>query len=1032
MPVSDDASIPDYAELHVISNYSFLRSGSTPREMVARADELGYRAVAITDECSLAGMVQAWIEAKDRSIELIVGSEFYLEDGLRLILLATDRYSYGKLSHFITLGRRAADKGHYHLTRRDLQQTDLGYCLCIWVSHRDSTADDGRWLKTCFKSRCWIGVALHRHGDRQRMLQHSEYLSDKCNLPRTAIGSIDLHHPQRQPLRDTLHAIRLGSPLSELGYSLFANGESYLRDRGHIARLFPADMIGETVEIARQCRFDPAQLRYEYPENLVPPGYTDAEWLRHLTEKGARTRWPSGISTRNRNQIEKELKLIADLRYEPYFLTVHDVVRYAQRQGILCQGRGSAANSTVCYCLGITEVDPDRVGLLFERFISKERNEPPDIDVDFEHEQREEVIQYIYRKYGRDRAAIAATVVTYQPRSALRDVGKALGLSLTQVDRMAKTIAYWDDRHMLSERLREAGFDPEHPLMQTLMHLVDQILGFPRHLSQHVGGFVISRGVLSELVPVENASMPDRTVIQWEKDDLEALGLLKIDVLALGMLSAVRKAFDYIEQYTGTRHTMSSIPEGDADTYAMIQRADTVGVFQIESRAQMSMLPRLKPANYYDLVIEIAIVRPGPIQGEMVHPYLLRRQNPDSVTYPSEELESVLHRTLGVPIFQEQVMQIAIVAAGFTPGEADQLRRSMAAWKRRGGLGRFEQKLIQGMLQNGYEQRFAEQVFNQIKGFGDYGFPESHSASFALIAYVSSWLKCHQPAAFYCGLLNSQPMGFYRPAQLVNDARHHRIDVRPVDINQSDWDCSLQPRRIGQPALRLGLRMVKGLSQEDALAIVSARKQGPFQTLQSLVQRSGINKKSLAALAAADAFRPINGNRHRAYWDVAGVEESTPVFPNPKFAEATPMLNRPSEWQQTLADYESTGLTLNQHPLALLREQFNPMGVCPADSLGTIRNGDRIRVAGLVINRQRPMTASGVVFTTLEDETGQSNIIIWPKIVHHQRRVLLRAKLLMVTGKLQIESNVIHIIAERLHDCSYMVQDLCSRSRDFH
>lgn len=1035
-----------YAELSTITNYSFLRGASEPGELVARADELGYRAIAITDECSVSGLVRAWVEAKERDIKLITGSEFELGGGMRLVLLAINRNGYGNLSQIITRGRRNADKGDYRLGLDDLGELPRSDCIAIWKVHTLSTVEHGRTLRRLFAHNLWLGVTLDRSGRDAVLLDHSAMLADQCKLRRVACGDVHMHHPSRRPLRDTLWAIRLGKPLSRLGYDLAANAEQYLRPRSHLPRLYPADMLAATVEIADRCTFDPGELRYEYPNDLTPPGYSDASWLRKLTEEGAARRWPDGIPDKVRAQIENELKLISELRYEPYFLTVHDMVAFAREQEILCQGRGSAANSAVCYCLGITEVNPANVDLLFERFISRERNEPPDIDVDFEHERREEVIQYVYRRYGRQRAALAATVITYRARSAIRDVGKAIGLSLDQVTRIAKSIQWWDKREVLEERLTESGFDPGNPKIRMLLGLVERIIGFPRHLSQHVGGFVIARDDLTRLVPVENASMVDRTVIQWEKDDLEALGLLKVDVLALGMLSAIRKSFDYIEQYRGRyyngRLTMAGIQNrgDDPKVYGMIQRADTVGVFQIESRAQMTMLPRLKPTCYYDLVVEVAIVRPGPIQGDMVHPYLLRRNDPSAVTYPSEALREVLDRTLGVPIFQEQVMKIAMVAAGFTPGEADQLRRSMAAWKKRGGLEHYEEKLIGGMLERGYEREFAEQVFNQVKGFGSYGFPESHAASFALLAYISSWLKYYEPAAFCCGLLNSQPMGFYRPAQLVNDAIRHGVEVRPVDINRSDWDCHLEPSRGKQPALRLGLRMVKGLSEDAGRKVARLRSSLSFCSAEDFARRSGLDQKALGALAAADALASISGNRHRAYWDVSGIDPAVAgegegeesLMARAQFNEAIPLLHTPEQWDNTVADYASTALTLGIHPLEQFRDQLDGRGVVRNDCLADIENGRFVAVAGLVTNRQRPGTASGVMFLTLEDESGYANIVVWPKIIERQRRVLLQSSLLIVRGVVQSESNVIHVIARRLEDGSELIDGLVTKSRDFH
>ncbi len=808
------ASSTAYAELHCLSNFTFLTGASHPHELVERAVELGYSGLALTDECSVAGVVRAHEAAKRASLQFIVGSEFKLLDGLRFVLLATNRAAYGRLCRLITRARRAADKGSYRLAREQIDPTDLDDCLALWLPGSEPKSAYGEWLKAICPDRTWLAVELLRRGDDRGRLAALLQLGAQLGLPLVASGGVQMHVRERRALQDLLTAIRLNTPITEVGYDLQPSGERHLRSPAELVRLYPRALLEETVRILERCRFSLEELRYEYPEELVPAGESASGWLRKLTAVGAQRRWPQGVPEHVQDLIEHELILIKELRYEAYFLTVHDLVRFANSRGILCQGRGSAANSTVCYCLGVTSVDPARQDVLFERFISRERNEPPDIDIDFEHERREEVIQYVYNKYGRQRAAIAATLITYQPRSALRDVGKALGLDLLQVERLAHAMHWWDGSKVADERVRGAGFEPRNPLLTRLLERVHELIGFPRHLSQHVGGFVISRGPLEELVPIENATMADRTVIQWDKDDLDALGLLKVDVLALGMLSALRKSLELMREFRGREYTLASIPPDDQKVYAMIQRADTVGVFQIESRAQMSMLPRLKPANFYDLVIEVAIVRPGPIQGDMVHPYLRRRNHEEPESYPSPEVEKVLKRTLGVPIFQEQVMQLAMVAAGFTPGEADDLRRSMAAWKRRGGLEHFEQRLMSGMRERGYSEEFAARIFRQIQGFGEYGFPESHAASFALLAYASAWVKCHEPAIFTCALLNSLPMGFYAPAQLVRDARIHGVEVRAVDVLESDWDCTLERRDDGEPALRLGLRLAKGLSRK--------------------------------------------------------------------------------------------------------------------------------------------------------------------------------------------------------------------------
>ncbi len=807
--------LPPYAELHCLSNFSFLRGASHPEELVERARAQGYAALALTDECSLAGIVRAHLAAKDAGLPLVIGSEFTLVDGLKLVLYATDRATYGDLCQLITRGRRQALKGRYALTRDDVAEL-APRCLALWVPG-DGAPEPARWVADVFPGRAWVAVQrFARSGDRTR-LEALHALARATGLPLVAAGDVHMHVRARRALQDTLTAIRLRTPLAECGYALFPNGERHLRSRARLATLYPRALTDATLDVVARCAFSLDELRYEYPEELVPAGQTPAGHLRALVEAGLVRRYgeaderQSEAANEGRSEgssaahppnaevppdvralIEHELELIAELKYEPYFLTVHDIVDFARRSGILCQGRGSAANSAVCYALGITEVDPARMSMLFERFISRERNEPPDIDVDFEHQRREEVMQYVYGKYGRDRAALAATLITYRPKSAVRDVGRALGLDLAQVDRLAGMFAWWDGRRIDPERIREAGFAPDNPLIERLVMLTGDLMGFPRHLSQHVGGFVIARGLLERMVPVENAAMADRTVIQWDKDDLDAMGLLKVDCLALGMLSAIRRALDLISRFRGITLRMQDIPAEDPAVYAMCQRADTVGVFQIESRAQQSMLPRLKPACFYDLVIEVAIVRPGPIQGGMVHPYLKRRQGLEPVTYPNAAVKSVLERTLGVPIFQEQVMQLAIVAAGFSPGEADQLRRSMAAWRRKGGLEKFEQRLVDGMGARGLSEAFARQIYQQILGFGEYGFPESHSASFSLLVYVSAWLKLHEPAAFCAALLNSLPMGFYAPAQLVADARRHDVEVRNVDVTISEWDCTLE------------------------------------------------------------------------------------------------------------------------------------------------------------------------------------------------------------------------------------------------
>ncbi|NGP51943.1 error-prone DNA polymerase, partial [Thioalkalivibrio sp. XN8] len=832
-------SAPAYAELHCCSNFSFLRGASHPAELVEQAAALGYTALALTDECSVAGVVRAWEAAREHGLKLIIGSAFRLEDGLELVLLAADREGYGRLCRVITRGRRAANKGEYRLERADLVDESgqgLPGCLALWLPGAAPAEEEGRWVAERFPGRAWLAVGLFAGGDDAARLAELEALGERLGLPLVAAGDVHMHVAARRPLQDLVTAIRLNTPLQALGRRLFPNGERHLRPRERLARLYPPALLAESIAIAERCHFTLDGLDWQYPAELVPAGHTPSSWLRRLTQEGMARRWPDGAPEAVRQVVNRELALIEELGYEAYFLTVHDIVRHARSLGILCQGRGSAANSAVCFALGITEVDPARMSVLFERFISKERNEPPDIDVDFEHERREEVIQYIYTKYGRHRAALAATVIRYRPRSALRDAGKALGLAPLQCDALAKSMHWWDGREIAPERVRDAGFDPDNPVIARVLALARQLVGSPRHLSQHVGGFVIADGCLEALVPVENAAMPERTVIQWDKDDLDAVGMIKVDVLGLGMLSAIRRSFGLIENFRGRRWTLATVPAEDPAVYDMISDADTMGVFQIESRAQMAMLPRLRPRCFYDLVIEIALIRPGPIQGDMVHPYLRRRNGEEPVSYPSEEVRQVLERTLGVPIFQEQVMQLAIVAAGFSAGEADQLRRAMAAWRRKGGLGPFEDRLIEGMRARGYTEDFAQRIFRQITGFGEYGFPESHSASFALLVYVSAWLKRHEPAAFLCALINSQPMGFYAPSQLVQDARRHGVEVRPVDVAASDWDCTLEPGEDGEPAARLGLRLVAELSTSGAERLVAARCERPFASVDDLAR----------------------------------------------------------------------------------------------------------------------------------------------------------------------------------------------------
>ncbi|WP_144154585.1 error-prone DNA polymerase [Paraburkholderia sp. BCC1885] len=1042
-------TLPAYAELFCFSNFTFLHGASHAEELVERAKQLGYSGIAVTDECSLAGVVRAHVAAQKVGLPLVIGSYFQLRnaDGspaFGLILLAQNREGYGNLSELITLARLRAPKGEYRLTPQDLSRPDrenahlrgMPDCLAILVpafpAREEALEAQIEWLDETFPDRAWVGLVLHQRAMDDIHRGAVEYVADRQNVPVVALGKVVMHVRSRKPLQDTMTAIRVGRPVHECGYELAPNAEQHLRSRVRIANLYPEQTVRETINILGRCAFLLSDLSYEYPDELVPKGCTPTEYLRQETYTGAQWRFPSGIPANIRQQIEDELALIADLKYEPYFLTVYDIVRYARSQHILCQGRGSAANSVVCFCLGITEVDPKRSNMLFGRFISKERGEPPDIDVDFEHQRREEVIQYIYKKYGHDRAAIAAAVSTYRPRGALRETGKALGIDPQIVDAVAKSHHWFDNSQDLLKHFEETGLDPGKPLIQSWAKLAAQLLNFPRHLSQHSGGFVISRGKLTRLVPVENAAMVDRLVIQWDKDDLESLGLLKIDVLALGMLSAIRRTLDLVSERRGERIRMQDIPEGDEKTYDMICRADTIGVFQIESRAQMSMLPRLRPRKYYDLVIEVAIVRPGPIQGGAVHPYLNRRQKSELVTYPSKELEVALGRTLGVPIFQEQVMQVAMIAADFTAGEADELRRAMAAWKRKGGLEKYYDRIINGMLKNNYERSFAEAIFEQIKGFGEYGFPESHAAGFALLVYTSSWLKCHEPEAFLAGLLNSQPLGFYSPSQLVQDAQRHGVKVLPVDVTVSGWDSTLESiEGAARPAVRLGLSLLRGMKDGAAERIENARAVRPFRNVHDLAHRAQLDRHDLQVLADANALVVLAGNRREALWHSVTAVPDKDMLAGAAVPDETPELGAPSEANEIVADYRAVGLTLGRHPLELLRPQLLANRLMPAATLYSYPNGRLARACGIVTVRQRPGTAKGVIFVTIEDETGNVNVIVWPALLERQRKEVLSASLLAVYGVWQCEGEVRHLVAQYLVDMSHLLNGLQSTSRDF-
>jgi error-prone DNA polymerase len=1073
--------VTPYAELHCKTNYSFLEGASHADELAATAKAHGYHALAVTDHDSLAGVVRAHVAAKEHKLKLIVGAELHLTDAPPVVVWAPDRRAYGRLCRLLTVGRRRAEKGSCELAFADLAAHADGLIAAVLHPRPDgrgSPMNPGRQaggeiqrFHDLFGDRAYLLAELFRGPDDARRLADLQHLSRATGLPLLAANDVHYHLPSRLPLHDVLTAIRTGTTVATAGDALFPNAERHLRPIAEIAAAFAAapGAVARTVEVADRCTFNLDELRYEYPEELVPSGRTPVEYLAELTWHGAAEKYPAGVPDKVRRLVEHELALIQELQYEAYFLTVHDLVRFARSKNILCQGRGSAANSAVCFCLGVTSVDPDRIDVLFERFVSKERAEAPDIDVDFEHERREEVLQYLYGKYGRERAGLAATVITYCVRSAVRDVGKALGLSLDRVDALAKQVEGYRTETLLAERCAAVGIAPDSSVGQRLLYLVNEIISFPRHLSQHVGGMILTQGPLCELVPIENAAMPDRTVVQWDKDDLDALGILKVDVLALGMLTAIRKCFELVERHHGRPLTLATVPAEDPAVYEMCQQADTVGVFQIESRGQMSMLPRLKPKKFYDLVIEVAIVRPGPIQGKMVHPYLRRRNGEEAPVYPNEAIREVLHKTLGVPLFQEQAMRLAVVAAGFTPGEADQLRRAMGAWRRSGVIEGFRVKMMEGMKARGLTAEFAEQVFQMIRGFGEYGFPESHAASFALLVYTSAWLKRYYPAAFAAALLNSQPMGFYAPAQLVSDARRHGVPVRPADVNCSGWDCMLEPVDspegaaqvspgrepwvalpsglkhecypdhpaqwgVGQPALRLSLRLVGGMREVDAIAIAAARADGPFRSVADLARRARLGRATLELLADADAFGSLAVDRRAALWQALG-QDRTPrnnvlftgvVDDEP--AVALPALTAP---EQVFADYRATGLSLKGHPIGFCRADLDRLRVMPAAKLVELSHGQRIAVAGIVLLRQRPSTAKGITFVTLEDETGTANLVVRQTTWEQYYQVARRGPAWLARGVLERKDAVIHLLVHRLDDLSAALGGVQPKARDF-
>ncbi|WP_264192898.1 error-prone DNA polymerase [Microbulbifer aggregans] len=1024
-----------YAELFCQSNFSFLQGASHPQELVATACKLGYQALAITDECSMAGVVRAYSElerlkAEGSTLKLICGSFFRLqENGLQLVLLAQDKTAYTEICQLISHSRLRSEKGSYHTQLQDVIRICRS-ALCLWIP-TEEVADIPAALLGHFRARIYIALINNLHPGQNQQHQKLQALAQKHKLPLVATNAVLMHNRSRKPLQDVLNANYHNCTLNELGYRLQQNAERYLRPLQEMENLFPQETLNNSAKIAERCTFSLSELRYQYPSEVLPSGICASDYLRKLVESGLKARWPKGPEERIRKQIETELILIAELEYEHYFLTIYDIVQFARSQHILYQGRGSAANSVVCYCLFITEIDPHKIGLLFERFISRERNEPPDIDVDFEHERREEIIQYIYRKYGRERAGLAATKITYRFKSALRDIGKALGLGAATIERLQAERTWWDTLEDFPKQMEKAGIDTSSTTGRMLPTLLQQIYGFPRHLSQHVGGFVITEQPLSHLVPLENASMEDRTIIQWDKEDIEDLKLMKVDILALGMLTALRKSLAYMALY-GRKMKLQDIPPDDPAVYEMMCRADTVGVFQIESRAQMSMLPRLQPQRFYELVIEIAIVRPGPIQGGMVHPYLRRKQKLEPINYPHENLRPVLERTLGVPIFQEQVIKLSMVAAGFSGGEADALRRAMASWGKNGNLIQFREKLIAGMRANGYSDAFAVQLFEQMKGFGSYGFPESHSASFGLLAYFSAWIKCHHPAAFYCGLLNSQPMGFYAPAQLVYDAQRHNVTVLPIDVQYSHWHHSLElptsssrrkpgssnlhqhDNKTSAPALRLGMRLIKGLNEDSAEAIATQRQQYRFESLEDFHQRVTISPEQRAYLASANSFHSLAENRYQNTWQALSNQlDSLPT------SEHQP---EHTLEDNTYSDYASTGLSLREHPIALLRKQHRYRNLLRACDLPNRRDGEQVKILGLTTCRQRPGSAAGVMFLTLEDETGVVNVVLWEQVQQRYRAEIKGGNILLIEGRLQVSTekgdrhySVIHLVGQKLH-----------------
>lgn len=1021
-----------YSELQITSNFSFLRGASHPEELVEQAATLGYTAIAITDRNTFAGIVRAHTAAKKAGMRLIPACRLDLLDGPSLLAYPRDSKAYARLSALLTLGNLRTEKGKCDLYRSDVYNYAEGsFLVAVTPSELNANFDfDASFKKhlqeyrEAFGENLFIAATRTYDGHDHKRLFRIHSLASQLNIGMVATNDVHYHHPSRRELQDIVTCVREKCTIYNAGFRLHPNAERYLKTASEMHRLFRhyPDAISNAMAMSDSCRFSLNELKYQYPKEITTGGRTAQEELTVLSWEGAARHFGDCIPDKIKANILHELAFIEEMNYAPYFLTVYDIVRYARGKGILCQGRGSAANSTVCYCLGITSVDPTKFDLLFERFISSARNEPPDIDVDFEHERREEVMQYIYNKYGRDRAAVVATVTQLHHKGAIRDVGKAMGLSVDTVTRISSLIWDFADDGFDRKRIADQGLNPDDPHIRKVLQLTEQFMGFPRQLGQHTGGFVITEGKLSDLCPILNARMEDRTNIEWNKDDIDALGFLKIDVLALGMLTCIRKAFDLAKKHYGLDLTLANIPQDDAAVYEMAGHADTIGVFQIESRAQQSMLPRLKPRCFYDLVIEVAIVRPGPIQGDMVHPYLRRRNGEEPVEYPSKELEEILGRTLGVPLFQEQAMKIAIVAAGFTAGEADELRRSMATFKGKGVVGKFEEKLITGMKRKGYPEEYARRVFKQLLGFGSYGFPESHAVSFALLVYVSCWIKCYYPDVFACALLNSMPMGFYQPAQIVIDARKHGVAVKPVDINYSEWDNRLEEREGKFHVLRLGFRQITGMREEDAKILMEGRKK-MYASIHAL-REAGISDATLERLADADAFRSIGLDRRKALWEVSTKDRLYTIFKPAHFPDSSEKTNLPDMTlsEHVVHDYATLSLSLKAHPVSFIREHLDRLHVLPAAALANARHGDRVKVGGLILVRQRPGTASGVCFITLEDETGNANLVVFPQLFDKYRKEIIQSRLLMVEGQLQREGEVIHVIVRRCFDMSKLLR----------